>query len=101
MCCLGHSLDSILSVGEDKLCRFICDDASGIVTNVIYGISIIFMNGIVLTANHVIEGSEALKVNAGGQEYDAEVVGTYASSDLAVIKLKDASGLTSSALTPS
>ena len=40
------------------------------------------------------EGSEALKVNAGGQEYDAEVVGTDASSDLAVIKLKDASGLT-------
>ena len=57
MCCLGHSLDGILSVGEDKLCRFICDDASGIVTNVIYGMSIIFMNGIVLTANHVIEGS--------------------------------------------
>ena len=51
-------------------------------------------DGYVLTNYHVIEGSEALKVNAGGQEYDAEVVGTDASSDLAVIKLKDASGLT-------
>ena len=47
-----------------------------------------------LTNYHVVEGSEALKGNAGGQEYDAEVVGTDASSDLAVIKLKDASGLT-------
>lgn len=51
-------------------------------------------DGYVLTNYHVIEGSEALKVNAGGQEYDAEVVGTDASSDLAVIKLKDASDLT-------
>ena len=51
-------------------------------------------DGYVLTNYHVVEGSEALKVNAGGQEYDAEVVGTDASSDLAVIKLKDASGLT-------
>lgn len=51
-------------------------------------------DGYVLTNYHVIESSEALKVNAGGQEYDAEVVGTDASSDLAVIKLKNASGLT-------
>lgn len=51
-------------------------------------------DGYVLTNYHVIEGSDALKVNANGTEYDAEVVGTDSSSDLAVIKLKDASGLT-------
>ena len=51
-------------------------------------------DGYVLTNHHVIEGSDALKVNANGTEYDAEVVGTDSSSDLAVIKLKDASGLT-------
>ena len=37
-------------------------------------------DGYVLTNYHVVEGSEALKVNAGGQEYDAEVVGTDASN---------------------
>lgn len=51
-------------------------------------------DGYVLTNYHVVEGSDALKVNANGEEYDAEVVGTDSSSDLAVIKLKDASGLT-------
>ena len=51
-------------------------------------------DGYVLTNYHVIEGSDALKVNANGTEYDAEVVGTDSSSDLAVIKLKDANGLT-------
>ncbi len=51
-------------------------------------------DGYVLTNYHVIEGSDALKVNANGTEYDAEVVGADSSSDLAVIKLKDASGLT-------
>ena len=51
-------------------------------------------DGYILTNYHVVENSDALKVNVGGQEYDAEVVGTDASSDLAVIKAKDASGLT-------
>ena len=46
-----------------------------------------------LTNYHVIEGADQLKVNAGGEEYTAQVVGTDESSDLAVLKI-DATGLT-------
>lgn len=55
---------------------------------------IISEDGYILTNYHVIEGADALKVNIGGTEYDADVVGADASSDVAVIKAKDASGLT-------
>ena len=55
---------------------------------------ILSADGYVLTNYHVIEDAAALKVSAGGAEYDATVVGTDASSDLAVIKLTNASGLT-------
>ncbi len=51
-------------------------------------------DGYIVTNNHVVEGADALKVTIEGQEYDAEIVGTDPSSDLAVIKAKDASGLT-------
>ena len=44
-------------------------------------------NGYVLTNYHVIEGFDAIRVTAEGETYDAELVGTDASSDLAVIKL--------------
>lgn len=55
-------------------------------------------DGYVLTNYHVVEGGDALKVSANGQEYDATVVGTDESSDLAVIKLTDAKGLTAMAV---
>lgn len=55
---------------------------------------IISEDGYILTNYHVIEGADALKVNISGTEYDAEVVGSDSSSDVAVIKAKDASGLT-------
>ena len=51
-------------------------------------------DGYILTNYHVIEGAEAIKVTIEGVEYDAEVVGSDPSSDLAVIKAVDASGLT-------
>ncbi len=51
-------------------------------------------DGYILTNYHVIEGSSAMKVNISGTEYDAELVGSDPSSDLAVIKAKDVSGLT-------
>lgn len=51
-------------------------------------------DGYILTNYHVIEGSAALKVNIEGVEYDAQIVGTDESSDLAVIKASGASGLT-------
>ena len=42
-------------------------------------------DGYILTNYHVIENSDALKVNIEGTEYDAQIVGTDPSSDLAVI----------------
>ncbi len=54
---------------------------------------ILSADGYILTNYHVIEDADQLKVNAAGDEYVARVVGTDASSDLAVIKI-DASGLT-------
>ncbi len=51
-------------------------------------------DGYIVTNYHVIEGGTAFKVTVGGETYDAEVVGYDASSDLAVIKAKNASGLT-------
>lgn len=54
---------------------------------------IISKDGYILTNYHVIEGADKLQVVASGGEYDAQVVGTDPSSDLAVVKI-DASGLT-------
>ena len=54
---------------------------------------IISSDGYILTNYHVVEGADALKVTADGQTYDATVVGTDETTDLAVIKV-DATGLT-------
>lgn len=51
-------------------------------------------DGYIITNNHVVEDAGMLKVTIEGQEYDAEVIGTDPSSDVAVIKAIDASGLT-------
>lgn len=51
-------------------------------------------DGYIVTNYHVIEGADALKVTIVSNEYDAEVVGSDESSDIAVIKAKGVSGLT-------
>ena len=51
-------------------------------------------DGYIITNYHVISGGDAFKVTIAGDTYDAEVVGSDPSSDIAVIKAKDASGLT-------
>lgn len=51
-------------------------------------------DGYIITNYHVIEGESSLKVSVNGEQYDAEVVGTDSSSDLAVIKIDGAEGLT-------
>ncbi len=53
--------------------------------------------GNILTNYHVIADATALTVSMGGESYEAELVGTDESSDLAVIRLKD---VDESALTP-
>ena len=44
-------------------------------------------DGNILTNYHVVEGAQTISVSAGGNSYDATVVGTDESSDLAVIKI--------------
>lgn len=50
-------------------------------------------DGYVLTNYHVVANADALKVNVGGEERDAKVVGADPSSDLAVVKIDNVSNL--------
>ena len=56
---------------------------------------ILTSNGRVLTNNHVIDGATTVKVTVEptGKSYTADVVGTNATKDIAVLQLEDASGL--------
>ena len=57
-------------------------------------------SGEVLTNNHVIEDATAIRVTdvGNGHSYQARVVGYDRSSDIAVLQLQDASGLTTVSL---
>lgn len=57
---------------------------------------ILTSKGLVLTNNHVVEGSTSIQVTdeSTGQTYTAKVVGTDATHDVALLQLQDASGLT-------
>ncbi|WP_406861788.1 trypsin-like peptidase domain-containing protein [Streptomyces sp. HUAS MG47] len=60
---------------------------------------IITSDGEIVTNNHVISGASELTVRTGdGKRYSAEVVGTDPGKDLALIKLRGASGLKAAAL---
>jgi S1-C subfamily serine protease len=51
-------------------------------------------NGEVLTNNHVVQGAWKIEVSVAGQQtYTATVVGVDPSADVALLQLKDASGL--------
>lgn len=55
---------------------------------------IISSDGDLLTNNHVIEGARTIRVTlADGRELDARVVGTDSSTDLALLKIKEADNL--------
>ncbi len=64
-----------------------------------YGTGIIIrQDGYIVTNNHVVSGSDSVKVTLyDGKEYPAAVVGTDATTDLAVLKI-DATGLIAAAL---
>ena len=47
--------------------------------------SILDTDGNIITNYHVVEGAESISVTIGGKSYDATLVGTDASSDLAVV----------------
>ncbi|MBR3689540.1 MAG: trypsin-like peptidase domain-containing protein [Eggerthellaceae bacterium] len=55
---------------------------------------VLSQDGYIITNYHVIEGGSAFKVTIAGETYDAELVGSDPSSDIAVIKAQNASGLT-------
>ncbi|MDR6974556.1 putative serine protease PepD [Streptomyces sp. 3330] len=60
---------------------------------------IITSGGEIITNNHVISGATSIKVSTSdGKSYTAEVVGTDSKKDLALIKLKNASGLKAATL---
>ncbi|WP_216590542.1 S1C family serine protease [Streptomyces brasiliscabiei] len=60
---------------------------------------IITSDGEIVTNNHVIAGASQIKVTtSNGKSYTAEVVGTDSKKDLALIKLRDASGLKAATL---
>lgn len=57
-------------------------------------------DGLVLTNNHVVEGATEITVTIGatGETYTAQIVGTDATADVAVLQLEGASGLTTATL---
>ncbi|MGD8168813.1 S1C family serine protease [Herbiconiux sp. P16] len=57
-------------------------------------------DGLILTNNHVVEGSTATEVTdeTTGQTYTATVVGTDATQDIALLQLQDAQGLATASL---
>ncbi|MFI1017924.1 S1C family serine protease [Streptomyces sp. NPDC020965] len=60
---------------------------------------IITGDGEIITNNHVVSGADTVKVRlSDGKSYQADVVGTAPDKDLALIKLKGASGLKTAAL---
>ncbi|MFJ8946567.1 S1C family serine protease [Streptomyces sp. NPDC102395] len=60
---------------------------------------IITGDGEILTNNHVISGASSIKVRTSdGKQYTAQVVGTDAAKDLALIKVQNASGLRAATL---
>ena len=66
-----------------------------------YGTGIVLTStGRILTNNHVIEGATSIKVTdiGNGKSYTAQIVGYDPGSDVAVIQLENASGLTIASL---
>ncbi len=68
------------------------DDATLTQTSLGSGV-VISSDGYILTNNHVVEDADYIVVTINGTEYEAELVGSDSSSDIAVLKV-DATGLT-------
>ncbi|MGB5817286.1 MAG: Do family serine endopeptidase [Thermoanaerobaculia bacterium] len=49
---------------------------------------VISADGLVVTNNHVIRGADQVRVRLGDDTYDAEVIGTDAATDIALLKIE-------------
>lgn len=97
---LDSGLDSTLDTGaataEQSVGVVVIDTVLSYESAAAAGTGIILSaDGRILTNNHVVEGATGITVTvvSTGAEYTAEVVGTSATEDLAVLELVDASGL--------
>ena len=70
----AKALPSVVTV----YCTF--PEGEGMGSGVIYD-----TNGNIITNNHVVEGAESISVTLNGESYEAELLGTDPSSDLAVL----------------
>lgn len=67
------------------------DFGTGTQTSSVMGSGVVYdKEGHIITNAHVIADADAVTVAMNGKEYDAEIIGSDSSSDLAVLKLKDA-----------
>ncbi len=69
------------------------NDNSGELQEVSMGSGVVLSeDGYIITNNHVVSSGSQYEVTIEGETYDADLVGTDASSDVAVLKVKDGSG---------
>ncbi|MET0956401.1 MAG: trypsin-like peptidase domain-containing protein [Cryobacterium sp.] len=91
------TLDTTAATTEQSVGVVVIDTVLGYESAEAAGTGLILTaDGRILTNNHVVEGATSITVTvvSTGAEYTAEVVGTDASDDIAVLELVDASGLT-------
>ncbi|NBE50326.1 S1C family serine protease [Streptomyces boluensis] len=90
------SVSGVANAVSDSIVEIQADTASGQSTG--SGV-IIASDGEIVTNNHVVSGASTVKVRTNdGKSYTAEVVGTDSAKDLALIKLRGASGLKAATL---
>ncbi|WP_181397300.1 S1C family serine protease [Cryobacterium arcticum] len=91
------TLDTTAATAEQSAGVVVIDTVLGYESAEAAGTGLILTaDGRILTNNHVVEGATSITVTvvSTGAEYTAEVVGTDATDDIAVLELVDASGLT-------
>ncbi|ANP73390.1 S1C family serine protease [Cryobacterium arcticum] len=90
------TLDTTAATAAQSVGVVVIDTVLGYESSEAAGTGLILTSdGRILTNNHVVEGATSITVTvvSTGTEYTAEVVGTDATEDIAVLELVDASGL--------
>jgi serine protease Do len=83
-------INSISQTGSSYSMWDLLFGGGGAQTQVSSGSGVIFtQDGYIVTNNHVVESAEKIQVLYNKKSYDAELVGTDPSTDLAVLKIKE------------